>query len=458
VQTFYRFMKNCREETLLMRHVDVLLRAQDGTKFPVELYCRSSESSAGLLYHLGIVDISDRQRAEEERMRSMHEQSLRVEAELANKIKDEFLAKLSHDLRTPLNAILTWIVLLRSGQLDEEQRTRACETIERNTRLQVKLIADLLDVSAILAGKLTLNREMVDLGDLARKVLGDLAPAAEKKGIALAAEINPSLEPVSCDPARIHQVLNNLLQNAVKFSPASSTVRLAVIREEQDAIVSVVDSGRGIPPEILPHIFDPFRQGEDGTREGGLGLGLAIVKEIVQMHGGEVAARSGGQGRGATFELRLPLAGPEQTGTDDARMERHEIRFDGVKVLVVEDEDDARDWLVTVLRQSGAEVVSAATAQDALSIFDAAPPDLLVSDIGLPGKNGYFLIREIRRRGKSRGGGIPAVAVTAFARTNERMRALDAGFQAHVAKPVDWVRLKEVIAEVLREASPPGDL
>jgi len=374
----------------------------------------------------------------------------------ANDVKDQFLAMLSHELRSPLGAIRMWASLLRTDKLDPERRARALEAIERSAVTQAKLIEDLLDVSRIVTGKLVLDVGPVDLTDVAEAALDAVRAAAEAKQIRLEQVFELTGKQVEGDPARLQQVVWNLLSNAVKFSAAGGRIVLRVSRARSEAVVSVRDEGEGIETEFLPHVFERFRQA-DNTRtrtHGGLGLGLAIVRDLVAQHGGAVAAESGGKGQGATFTVRLPLV----EGRPEARRvvalgpafkgERAPAAptLRGVRVLVVDDDPDARESVAAVLEQAGATVQAVESAGDAVESLEREPSDVLVSDIAMPGVDGYTLLG--RARARLRGREIPAAALTAYAGSEDRGRALAAGFQAHLAKPVDPAQLVAVVAEL----------
>ena len=394
----------------------------------------------------------DEQRAALERTVEERTRELRK----ANDVKDQFLAMLSHELRSPLGAIRIWASLLRTGKLDPERSARALEAIERSAVTQAKLIEDLLDVSRIVTGKLVLDVGPVDLTDVAEAALDAVRAAAEAKQIRLEQVFELTGKQVEGDPARLQQVVWNLLSNAVKFSAAGGRIVLRVSRARSEAVVSVRDEGEGIETEFLPHVFERFRQA-DNTRtrtHGGLGLGLAIVRDLVAQHGGAVAAESGGKGQGATFTVRLPLV----EGRPEARRvvalgpafkgERAPAAstLRGVRVLVVDDDPDARESVAAVLEQAGATVQAVESAGDAVESLEREPSDVLVSDIAMPGVDGYTLLG--RARARLRGREIPAAALTAYAGSEDRGRALAAGFQAHLAKPVDPAQLVAVVAEL----------
>jgi PAS domain S-box-containing protein len=393
-----------------------------------------------------VSDVTDRKRAEEERARFLVlEQVARAEAEAANRAKDEFLATLSHELRAPLNAMLGWARMLRGGKLDEATAARALETIERNAKLQSQLIADLLDVSRIISGKVRLTVRPVDLSQVIDVAVDAVHPAALAKSIRLESVLDRSAGPVLGDADRLQQVVWNILSNAVKFTPSGGRVDVRLEGDESEVRIRVHDTGRGIAPDFLPYVFDRFRQGSVLTTRthGGLGLGLAIVRHLIELHGGTVQAESPGPGAGATFTVRLPFrpfsapsVGREVepvavTGAGEGPPALH-----GVTALVVDDEADARVLLSTMLQQWGARVIAVGSADEALEVLGRLRPDILVSDIAMPGKDGYDLITAVRALPSERAT-VPALAVTAFARREDEDRALRAGFQVHLAKPVE---------------------
>jgi signal transduction histidine kinase len=390
------------------------------------------------------------------------EQRAREEAERANRIKDEFLATLSHELRTPLNAVLGWAITLRSGRLDEATAARALEAIERNARVQSQLIEDLLDISRIVTGKLRLDVRPVEPAAVVEAALDAVRPAAENKGLALAAALDPRSGPVYADPDRLQQVVWNLLTNAIKFTPAGGHIQVGLERSGAWAEITVQDTGQGIEPGLLPHIFDRFRQADtSSTRShGGLGIGLALVRHLVTLHGGNVVAESAGPGHGATFRVRLPLlAPPPETGEPRLPGRRMSATralgsLGGVRVLVVDDERDTLELFDGILAMSGAEVRRATGAAEALEILAGWRPDVIVSDIEMPYDDGLAFIRRVRALPPERGGGTPAVAVTAHGSFDNRVRALAAGFQTHLPKPVEPAELVAVVASLLQPLPP----
>jgi CheY-like chemotaxis protein len=393
-------------------------------------------------------------------------QTAEEQAEQANGLKDDFLATVSHELRTPLNAVLGWARMLMTSQLTAERAVHAVETIERNAAYLAHIIDDLLDVSRIIAGTLHMTPQPVDLVAVTQGALDVVKLLAADKHIDLrfSAE-SGSIALVSGDAGRLQQVIWNLLVNAVKFTPDFGRVDVSVDRVGSSIEVHVVDTGQGISAEFLPHVFERFRQadGAPSRRHGGLGLGLAIVRQLVELHGGTVHALSEGVGSGSAFTVRLPILSANvdadrestsrdrrSTGPQGAPPPRTR-RLDDMRILVVDDHDDGRTLTTLVLTQAGASIEAVASAREALELFEVHRPDVLVSDIGLPDEDGYSLVREIRSREQEHGGFLPAVALTGYARADDRARALAAGFQAHVPKPVFPAELIAAIADVTRQ-------
>ena len=408
------------------------------------------------------LNITNRKLAEEERERLLQrERAARAEAEESSRLKDEFLATVSHELRTPLTAVLGWTHLLRAGRLDEKAATHALETVERNAHAQQQLIEDLLDVSRVITGKLRLDVRRVAPASFIEAAMEAVLPAAEAKGIVLEKSLSPDVAEVSGDPARLQQVVWNLLSNAIKFTPPGGRVRVRLESDGPHAEISVSDTGDGIGEEFLPYVFDRFRQADGSTarRYGGLGLGLAIVRHLVELHGGTVRAESAGAGQGATFTVRLPpvaaprpeegLAAPQPPAVDTRRAIECPDKLDGLRVLVVDDEADTLDLIKVLLGQCGAEVATASSSAEALGLFAELTPDVIISDIGMPGEDGFELIRKVRELPPERGGRTPAVALTAYARAADRLRVLRSGYQMHVAKPVELAELVAVVANVV---------
>ncbi|MEC4817731.1 MAG: ATP-binding protein [Scytonema sp. PMC 1069.18] len=424
--------------------------------FNIWLDIRTYPTEEGLAVYFR--DITQRKRAEEALHHSLErERAARAEAESANRIKDEFLAVLSHELRSPLNPILGWAKLLRSRKFDDKATDRALETIERNAKLQAQLIEDLLDVSRILRGKMVLNVCPVNLGTSIEAAIETVRLAAEAKGIQIQTVLNPNVGMVSGDPNRLQQVLWNLLSNAVKFTPDGGRVEIRLEAVGCYAQIQVQDNGKGINSEFLPHVFEYFRQENSSTTRkfGGLGLGLAIVRYITEMHGGTVAADSPGEGQGATFIVRLPLMSTENRSlTPESNPNTpHPTLYtplEGLHILIVDDEADIRDLVAFILEESGAKVSVAKSAMEAIAAIEISIPDVLVSDIGMPDVDGYMLMGQIRALPASKGGQIPAIALTAYAGEYNQKRALAVGFQIHLSKPVEPDDLVRAIASLIR--------
>jgi len=396
------------------------------------------------------VDITERRRSQDERER------LLADAEAASRAKDQFLATLSHELRTPLNAVVGWAHMLRSGKLDPAATERAIETIDRNARAQSQLISDILDISRIVSGKLRLNVRPVDLTPVVEAALDTVRPSADAKGIRLQAILDPSAGPVSGDADRLQQVFWNLLANAIKFTPRNGRVQVRLARINSHVELRVEDTGVGIAPEFLPHVFELFRQrdGSPSRQHGGLGLGLALVKHLVELHGGSVECSSPGDSLGAVFSVKLPLMivasradGVHPTAETGAAMPAAPS-LEGVSVLVVDDDPDARHLISALLEERGARVRAVGSSAEALASLDHDLPDVLLSDIEMPGQDGYALMRAVRERPAEKGGRVPAAALTAYARTEDRMQALLAGFHLHMPKPVQPAELAAVVASL----------
>jgi len=383
------------------------------------------------------------------------EQRARAAAEAANRAKDEFFAMLSHELRTPLGAILSWAHLLRSGRLDAAGTARAVDTIDRNARQQAQLINDLLDVSRITAGKLELDLAVVDPASVIEAAASAIRPAADAAALVLDAAVDHSLGRVRGDPDRLQQVMSNLLSNAVKFTPRGGRIEARLVRAGSQAAIVVSDSGPGIAADLLPHVFERFRQGEGpARRHGGLGLGLTIVRHLVELHGGTVEAESPGELGGATFIVRLPLL-PAGAAEGAPHVERlvpqpdTPPRADGLHVVLVDDDVNTLDSLCALFEHYGARVTAVPSAAAALRVLETVRPDVLMSDIAMPDEDGYQLIARVRELDRERGGAIPAIALTAFAADDDRVRALVAGYDIHLSKPVNP---EEVVAFVTRLA------
>ena len=440
-------------------HFDTVRRRKDGTSIEISLTVSPIIDGDGRVVGASKIarDITDRKRSEAVRERLLAaEQALRAEAERSSRMKDEFLAILSHELRTPLTSMLGWTRVLRARKLDEIATASALEVLERNTRLMAQLIDDLLDMSRIISGKLKIEQEPVDLVTVIEAALESVRPAADAKSLQIATVLDPATGPVWGDALRLQQVLWNLLSNAVKFTPPKGKIEVSLCLENDHARITVTDTGSGIPLEILPRIFDRFRQAEEpstGRRHGGLGLGLAIAREVVERHGGTIVAESQGPGWGSTFTVTLPMMAEGLLRTPALSVDRYAaseepVRLDGVRVLVVDDETDTRELLVTVLRDRGADATGATSVCQALEALLALNLNVLISDIGMPDEDGYELIRKVRALGPG-AGQIPAIALTAYARRADRHRALSAGYDLHLAKPVEPTDLARAVANLV---------
>jgi PAS domain S-box-containing protein len=424
---------------------------KDGTVFAVWVDMTAVKDSQGQVRYriVSVQDITALKQAEVEREQLLTlEQTARQAAETANQIRDQFLAVLSHELRTPLNPILGWAKLLKSGLLDSTKTQIALATIERNAQIQAQLIEDLLDIARILEGKLALAIDSVDLRFVVSAAQETVRLAADAKHIELRTRLEPSVS-VLGDVTRLQQVVWNLLSNAIKFTPQGGQVEVRVTQIQDQAQIQVRDTGKGICPEFLPYVFDRFRQADGATTRqfGGLGLGLAIVRQIVELHGGTVRADSRGEGQGSTFTVTLP-ATATQASLSAAAIASSDLR--GVTALVVDDEADSRELVVCVLQQSGATILSACSATEALQTLAQQKPDLLISDIGMPETDGYMLIRQVRSLSPEQGGQIPAIAVTAYATDTDRQLILQAGFQRHVTKPIDPIPFTAIVASLVK--------
>ena len=417
------------------------------------LYTEAQNHAAALR-----AEVAERKQAEEERAQLLiREQAARAEAEGANRAKDQFLATLSHELRTPLSAILGWSQLVRTGKLEESQMARAFETIERNARSQSQLIDDLLDVSRIITGKLQIEFRPVDVSTVIEAAMDSVRPVYETKGVAFEVTGSGGPYPVRGDANRLQQIFWNLLNNAVKFTPAGGKVTVKVKRRASDVQVTILDTGIGIDSKFVPFIFERFRQADGSTTRahGGLGLGLAIVRHLIELHKGDVKVESPGQGKGSTFTVTLPLAvSPAKTAGDmifsDSDGKKVSLDYskllEGMRILVVDDEADSRDLLSAILTRCGSEVRCTESVAEAIEAFKAWHPDVLVTDIGMPIEDGYSLLKKVRKLRSKRAKQIPAVALTAYATMEDRARAISAGFQMHLAKPIEPKALVKSIA------------
>jgi PAS domain S-box-containing protein len=422
---------------------------KDGSEFPVEISLSPLETEEGPLVASAIRDITERKAAAAERERLLREQAAHVET---NRIKDEFLATLSHELRTPLNAILGWTAMLRDGSLDEARARHALATIERNARTQAQLVEDLLDISRVVTGKLNLEMAPLDLVQVINAAADVVRPSAQARNVTL--DVEPKSRPILIlgDADRLQQAVWNLLTNAIKFTPEAGRVEVRIQLEDAVAAVMIRDTGRGIDPDFLPHVFDRFRQEDSTTTRnfGGLGLGLALVQSIVQAHGGNVVASSAGPGKGSLFRFELPhrAAAERRLGAD--REDTGITDLHGLKILVVDDAPDERELFTEVLTRVGATVESAESAAAALTRAPQFRPDVIVSDIAMPVEDGYVFMRQLRDHADAAVALTPAVAVTAHARAEDRHNALAAGFQRYIAKPVSPADLVRTVGSLRR--------
>ena len=424
----------------------------DGSTFWASVVITPLYDSPGQLRGFAKVtrDLTERRRHEQ------LERDARRNAEEANRLKDEFLATVSHELRTPLNVLTGIIWRLHNLELSPEEHRRAIGTLERNARLMTRLVEDLLDVSAIVTGKLTLDVRPVELGLVVQRALEAAMPAARAKNLTLQVSLSPAAGPILGDAMRLQQILWNLLSNAIKFTDAGGQVEVRLGRQGVEVVLQIRDSGRGIAAAFLPRIFERFSQADStATREiSGMGLGLAIVKHLAELHGGRVAAFSEGEGKGSTFEVYFPvpalLTPDDFAGTSVATLSEQLPQLVGIKVLVVDDQEDARESVCAVLKHCGANVLTAASTADALRIMDRFTPDILLADIAMPQDDGYALIRKVRNEMPPAVRGVPAAALTAYASTEDRLRVLAAGYQLHIPKPVDPAELIDMVAALAK--------
>jgi PAS domain S-box-containing protein len=466
-------------------HFETIRLAKDGRQLSVSITVSPIKDSAGHVVGASKVarDITERKNAEAALKKAMEEaeaanrerlqlldseREARSRAERASRMKDEFLATLSHELRTPLNAVLGWAHILRIGKLPDDELKQGLDSIERNARVQAQIIEDLLDMSRIISGKVRLDVQQIDLPAVLNESIDTVRATAEAKGVRLHAVVDPRAGPISGDPDRLQQVFWNLLNNAIKFTPKGGQVQVLLERVNSQIKVSVIDTGEGIAPEFLPYVFDRFQQGDASTtrRHGGLGLGLAIVKQLVELHGGNVRVKSGGIGKGTTFTLNLPLLAvytePEKERRHSWPMPREnqplpDVSLADVHVLVVDDEVDARELVKRLLEMAGATVSTAGSASEAVERILAARPDVLICDLGMPAQDGFSLIRQLRVLEETQESVLPAVALTAYARSEDRTKAIRCGFQNHLAKPVEPAELLAVVSSLAgrRLTTPP---
>jgi PAS domain S-box-containing protein len=445
-----------------VEHFETIRQRKDGTLVPISLTVSPIRDDRGYVVGASKIarDIRDRREAEAERTR------LYNAAQQASQLKDEFLATLSHELRTPLNAILGYARMIRSGILSADKLPRAIATIERNATSLTQIVEDVLDVSRIVSGKMRLDVQPTDLAAVVRDSIDAVLPGAEAKGLSIDTVFDLTSASVSGDPQRLQQIVWNLLSNAVKFTGEGGRIEVGIRRAGWLVELTVRDTGIGIGPEFLPYVFDRFRQADAGTtrERGGLGLGLAIAQQLVELHGGTVSAASGGVGKGTTFTVRLPMRGREAARTarpaanaaeeESVAVGVSDLR--GVGVLVVDDDADAIEMIRDVLEAAGATVHSARSAAEAVELLDRMEPDVIVSDLGMPGTDGFELIRKIRRHPNLNIRAVPAAALTAYARSEDRAKALRNGYQMHLSKPIDPAELTAAVAGLTRKAGSPG--
>lgn len=451
-------------------HYQTIRVRKDGQKIDLSLTISPIRNALGRIIGASKIarDITEHKRLQEEREQLLQqEQSAREQAEMANRVKDEFVATVSHELRTPLNAILGWSSMLLGDKLKGPDVRRGLETIERNARLQAQLIEDILDVSRSISGKLRLDIKPVELISVIRAAVDAVRPAAEGKDIQLQLLLDPAADHVQADATRMQQIIWNLLANAIKFTPKGGFVQVRLDRVGSTAQVTVTDTGEGISPDFLPYIFNRFQQGDGTTtrRHGGLGLGLAIARHLVEMHGGTIEAASEGLDKGAKFTVAFPLVALRSasgalvspklisTAQESDSNGKAESSLKGLRILAIDDEPDVRDMLQTLLEDCGANVMTASSAQEGLAALTMWKPHVLISDIGMPEEDGYSLIRKIRALSPEEGADVPAIALTGYVRVEERMRALEAGYQMFVPKPVETNELISMIGDLCRTSN-----
>jgi PAS domain S-box-containing protein len=445
-------------------HFETVRQTKDGRKLDISLTVSPIKDAQGRIIGASKVarDITLRKRTDEDRERIMaREKAARRTAEEANRLKDDFLAMVSHELRNPLNSIVGWAGLLRSDKLDERTIARAVDAILRSARAQDQIISDLLDVARIVNGRLRLDIRPVQLVEVLESAIDAIRPAAEAKQVRVQALLDPAASPLAGDPDRLRQVFWNLLSNAIKFTSKNGRIQIVSQRINSHIEVVVSDTGIGIEPQLLPYVFDRFRQGDSGSNRhsSGLGLGLAIVRNLVELHGGTARAESKGRGQGASFTVRLPTLIALRASDEEERVHPavEDIALAGtgpslvhLRVLVVDDEAGAREVASAILENAQAEVRTAESAKDALQVMDEWQPDILVADIGMPDVDGYEFIRQVRARSPESGGAVPAAALTAYARTQDRLRVLSEGYQMHVPKPLQPAELVAVVASLAK--------
>jgi PAS domain S-box-containing protein len=451
-----------REQERTADHrLEVEAQGSGGHRFPLELTITAIPDGGEFTFSAFARDITRRKHDDRERERLLQEaERARTQAEAASRVKDEFLSTLSHELRTPLTAIVGWTYLLRGGRLDETTAARGLEAIERNAAAQAQVISDILDLSRIVGAKFRLNVRPLQLASIAAAAIEPLIPAANAKGIKVQAVLDPNAGLVAGDPDRLRQVIWNLFSNAVKFTPRGGRATVRVERAGDHVRMVVEDTGEGIPPEFLPHVFERFRQGDSSnTRShGGLGLGLAVVHHLVELHGGTVDVRSAGEGQGARFTVTLPILDPSRLppaapapaplASDATALVPEAPDLTDIRVLIVDDGEDVREMVTAVLGQCGATVRAVATAGEALRALAELAPHVLVIELELHGETGFSLIQKVRALPAERGGQVPAAALSVYGRTDDRVQALLAGFQIHLLKPVQPAELIAVVASL----------
>ncbi|MGB3404401.1 MAG: response regulator [Microcoleaceae cyanobacterium] len=440
-----------------VKNFETELHRRDGMPIWVRHTIKPIQDQQGeVFYYEGsLEDISEQKLAEQERSQLLQQaQTAQQQAEEASRLKDEFLATLSHELRTPLNAMLGWLQLLRQGRLSAEQQTQALETIERNAKAQNQLIGDILDVSRIIRGKVKLDMISLNPCQAIESAIDSIRPTANSKNIQLQLDCDSPVGLISADPNRLQQVIWNLLVNAIKFTPASGKITVEVKRLDDQIQISVIDTGQGIAAEDLPYVFERFRQVEQGSKrpQGGLGLGLSIVRYLIEMHGGRVAVSSPGLGHGTTFMIYLPRPMPETSSSQQAVNQTNQsllADLETVRILLVEDEQDSREFINFILTDCGANVIAVGSVAEAIAQLDTQPPfNLLISDIAMPEVDGYDLIQQVRTRYSA--SDLPAIALTAYAREVDRTKAIASGFQQHLAKPIEATALITTISEFIQ--------